>query len=113
LAAQPIAPAAPAAPQALARPDERRKHWRTRVRFQACLRRPGMPDEIVSCEDMSKGGLRFKSQKQYYAGTMIEVAVPYSAGQQAIFVPGQIVYVHKAAAEGTYHCGVAYIKYSR
>ncbi len=111
------APAAPkataTAPQAPARPEDRRRHPRTRVKFQACIRRPGMPDEIVSCEDMSRGGLRFKSKKQFYASTMIEVAVPYSPGGQSIFVPGQIVYVHESPGEGVFHCGVAYVKFSR
>jgi hypothetical protein len=105
--------APPTAPQAPARPEERRRHTRTRVKFQACIRRPGMPDEVVSCEDMSRGGLRFKSKKQFYASTMIEVAVPYSPGAQSIFVPGQIVYVHESSGEGVFHCGVAYVKFSR
>ncbi len=105
--------AAATAPQAPARPEDRRRHPRTRVKFQACIRRPGMPDEIVSCEDMSRGGLRFKSKKQFYASTMIEVAVPYSPGGQSIFVPGQIVYVHESPGEGVFHCGVAYVKFSR
>jgi hypothetical protein len=72
-----------------------------------------MPDDVVSCEDMSRGGLRFKSTKQYFATTMIEVAVPYAPGGQSIFVPGQIMYVHESPAEGVFHCGVAYIKSSR
>src|SRR5260370_9260778 len=72
-----------------------------------------MPDEVVSCEDMSRGGLRFKSKKQFYASTMIEVAVPYSPGGQSIFVPGQIVYVHESPGEGVFHCGVAYRRSSR
>jgi hypothetical protein len=105
--------ATPMAPQASARPEERRRHTRTRVKFQACIRRPGMPDEVVSCEDMSRGGLRFKSKKQFFASTMIEVAVPYSPGAQSIFVPGQIVYVHESPGEGVFHCGVAYMKSSR
>jgi hypothetical protein len=105
--------ATPAAPQAPARPEDRRRHTRTKVKYQACIRRPGMPDEVVSCEDMSRGGLRFKSKKQFYASTMIEVAVPYSPGGQSIFVPGQIVYVHESPGEDVFHCGVAYRRSSR
>ena len=105
--------ATPAAPQAAARPEDRRKHARARVKFKACIRRAGMPDDVVSCEDMSRGGLRFKSRKQYFENTMIEVAVPYSSGGQSIFVPAQIVYVHETPGEGVYHCGVAYTKSSR
>lgn len=105
--------ASSAAPQATRRPEDRRKHPRVPVKFKACIRRPGMPDDIVSCEDMSRGGLRFKSKKQYFASTMIEVAVPYSPGGQSIFVPAQIAYVHESPGEGVFHCGVAYIKSSR
>lgn len=105
--------AAPAPPQATERPEDRRKHARTKVKFKACIRRPGMPDDVVSCEDMSRGGLRFKSRKQYFQNTMIEVAVPYSPGGQSIFVSAQIVYVHETPGEGVYHCGVAYTKSSR
>jgi hypothetical protein len=106
-------PATPARPQAPGRPEDRRKHARARVKFKACIRRPGMPDDVVSCEDMSRGGLRFKSKKQYFASTMIEVAVPYAPEGQSIFVPAQIVYVHETPGEGVFHCGVAYIKSSR
>jgi hypothetical protein len=104
---------APARPQAPSRPEDRRKHARARVKFKASIRRPGMPDDVVSCEDMSRGGLRFKSKKQYFASTMIEVAVPYAPGGLSIFVPAQIVYVHETPGEGVFHCGVAYIKSSR
>ena len=109
----PARTAALPAARAAGRPEDRRKHGRTRVKYQACIRRQGMPDDVVSCEDMSRGGLRFKSKKQYYATTMIEVAVPYTPGEQSIFVPGQIVYVHETPGEGVFHCGVAYIKSSR
>jgi hypothetical protein len=108
-----VSATSPAAPQITERPEDRRKHPRAPVKFKACIRRPGMPDDVVSCEDMSRGGLRFKSKKQYFASTMIEVAVPYSPGGQSIFVPAQIVYVHESPGEGVFHCGVAYIKSSR
>jgi hypothetical protein len=112
--AMPASPTAPpVAPQATSRPEDRRKHARAKVKFKACIRRAGMPDEVVSCEDMSRGGLRFKSKKQYFENAMIEVAVPYSPGGQSIFVPAQIVYVHETPGEGVYHCGVAYTKSSR
>jgi hypothetical protein len=122
-AAKSATPASPTAPpagpqatprqQATSRPEDRRKHARARVKFKACIRRAGMPDDVVSCEDMSRGGLRFKSKKQFFENTMIEVAVPYSPGGQSIFVPAQIVYVHETPGEGVFHCGVAYTKSSR
>jgi len=44
--------------------------------FKACIRTYGSSDEIVACEDISRGGLRFKSKKEYTANTEIEVAAP-------------------------------------
>ena len=90
--------------------ENRRKHPRTRVNFKACVRRPNAQDDIVSCEDMSRGGLRFKSRQKYSEKTPIEVAVPYSPGDQAIFVPAQIVYVQELPEQKLYRCGVMYLR---
>jgi hypothetical protein len=89
---------------------ERRKHVRTRVNFSACVRHPDRGDDIVICEDMSRGGLRFKSKKQYYAQSLIEIAAPYNPGQPAIFVPAQIVSVQELPAEHLFRHGVAYLQ---
>jgi hypothetical protein len=90
--------------------ENRRKHVRTRVNFKACVRRPGLADDIVACEDMSRGGLRFKSSKKYFEKTLIEVAVPYSPGDQAIFVAAQIAYVQDLPEQNMYRCGVMYLR---
>jgi len=88
----------------------RRQHPRVKVTYSACVRHPERGDEIVTCEDMSKGGLRFKSAKQYYIQSLIEVAVPYSPGQQAIFVPARIVFAEELPEQRLYRCGVQYLK---
>ena len=93
--------------------DNRRKHARTKVTYKACIRRSGFPDDVVTCEDMSKGGLSFKSRKQYYERTSIEVAVPYSVGGNAIFVPAEIAWVVEVTKDKQYRCGVAYRRTSR
>jgi hypothetical protein len=90
--------------------DNRRKHTRTRVNFKACVRRAGSADDIVACEDMSRGGLRFKSSREYFEKTLIEVAVLYSQGDQAIFVPAQIVYVQELPEQKLYRCGAIYLR---
>jgi hypothetical protein len=92
--------------------ENRRKHARTRVNFKACVRRPGLADDIVACEDMSRGGLRFKSSKKYFEKMLIEVAVPYSPGDQAIFVSAQIAYVQELTEQNMYRCGVMYLRSS-
>jgi hypothetical protein len=80
------------------------------VSFKACIRSFLFGDDVVTCEDMSRGGLRFKSRKPYEVNTSIEVAVPYSPGDQSIFVRGQIVYVTEMKEEKRFRCGVAYAK---
>jgi len=93
--------------------DNRRKHPRTKVSYKACIRRSGLNEDVVTCEDMSKGGLSFKSRRQYYPGTEIEVAVPYSPGGNAIFVPARIAWVVEIVKDKQYRCGVAYRMTSR
>jgi hypothetical protein len=93
--------------------DNRRKHPRTKVSYKASIRRSGFTDDLVTCEDMSKGGLCFKSRKQYFKGTDIEVAVPYSPGGNAIYVPAQIAWVVEITKDKLYKCGVSYRRISR
>jgi hypothetical protein len=45
---------------------DRRQHPRAKVSYSALVRHPERGDDIVTCEDMSRGGLRFKSKKVYY-----------------------------------------------
>ena len=92
--------------------ENKRKHRRTKVQFAACVRRPGFEDDVVVCEDMSRGGVRFKSRKVYFVDTMIEIAVPYSPGASNIFVPAQIFYVQELEKQRFFRCGVAYAKRS-
>ncbi|MGC1483192.1 MAG: PilZ domain-containing protein [Candidatus Acidiferrum sp.] len=88
--------------------DNRRRHPRTKVGYKACIRRSGFSDDVVTCEDMSKGGLCFRSRKQYFERTSIEVAVPYSPGGNAIFVPAEIAWVVEITKDKLYKCGAAY-----
>ena len=107
----PVASPDPApVPQTAARTENRRKHVRTRVNFQACIRTHTFGDDIVTCEDISRGGLRFKSRKQYVEKTEIEVAAPYTPGTPDIFVRAQIVRVVELKQEGRFRCGVRYAK---
>lgn len=95
-------------PVAQLKPENRRKHARMKVSYKACIRRSGMNDDVVTCEDMSKGGICFKSRKKYFENTEIEVAVPYAPGGNAIFVPAKIAWVVEITPDKQYKCGVAY-----
>jgi PilZ domain len=92
------------------RAENRRKHVRTKVSFKGCVRSFASGDDIVSCEDISRGGLRFKSRKSYAVKTDVEVAAPYSPGSPNIFVRGKIVYVQELPGEKYFRYGVAYAK---
>jgi hypothetical protein len=102
-----VAPAVPAGPPV--RPANRRKHVRTKVRFQACIRTFEYGDDVVNCEDMSRGGVRFVTRQKYAAGAEIQLAVPYSPGSPGIFVSAQIVRVIENTRDKTFECGVAFI----
>jgi hypothetical protein len=110
VAPSPALPDAAEEPKLTPRPENRRKYVRTKVSFKACVRSFAFGDDVVACEDISRGGLRFKSRKHYAAKADIEVAAPYSPGSLNIFVRGQIVFVQELPAEKLFRCGVAYAK---
>jgi len=88
----------------------RRNRTRIKARVLACIRRRGFQEEIAVCEDLSKGGLSFRSRNQYPEGSRVEVAVPFTPGTGAIFVPIRIVFSQAIPTAGLYRHGAAYIK---
>jgi hypothetical protein len=93
--------------------ENRRKHVRTKVDFKACVKSKNRADDIVTCEDISRGGLRYKSRKSYAVDEVIEVAAPYEAGSQNIFVPARVVFVLELAKEKFFRCGAEYLAGSK
>ncbi len=92
------------------RVNPQRKKNRVKARVLACIRRRGFQEEVAVCEDLSKGGLSFRSRNQYPEGTRAEVAVPFTPGAGAIFVPIRIVFSQALPAVGLYRHGAAYVK---
>lgn len=88
----------------------RRNRTRVKARVLACVRRRGFQEEVVVCEDLSKGGISFRSRNHYPEGTRIEVAVPYTPGAGAIFVPIRIVFSQPIASAGLFRHGAAYLR---
>lgn len=88
----------------------RRNRTRVRARVLACIRRRGFQEEVAVCEDLSKGGISFRSRNQYPEGTRLEVAVPYTPGAGAIFVPIRIVFSQPIASVGLFRHGAAYLR---
>jgi hypothetical protein len=105
-----VAEAAPISRSAEPPKEERRKTRRMAMKASACIRYSGM-EVIVTCEDVSKGGFRFTSQKEYPEGTRVEAAVPYTKFSNNIFSPANIVYC-RSLPDGQFRHGVAYIKSS-
>lgn len=95
----------PAAP-----PVNRRKYPRVKVNYLALVRYPGRAEDVVQCEDVSRGGLRFKSHRKYFEKALIEVAAPYSPNQPPIFVSAQIVFVQELPEQRLFRYGVAFVK---
>lgn len=87
---------------------DRRKAKRTSMNFPACIR-TDRGETIVECEDVSRGGFRFKSRKAYPEGSRVETAVPYAKSSVNIFVTARIAYT-QALSGGFYRHGVAYVK---
>jgi hypothetical protein len=92
------------------RVNPHRKKNRVKARVLACIRRRGFQEEVAVCEDLSKGGLSFRSRNQYPEGTRAEVAVPFTPGAGAIFVPIRIVFSQGLPNVGLYRHGAAYVK---
>lgn len=88
----------------------RRNRTRVKARVLACIRRRGFQEEVAVCEDLSKGGLSFRSRNHYPEGTRLEVAVPYTPGAGAIFVPIRIVSSQPIASAGLFRHGAAYLR---
>lgn len=88
----------------------RRNRTRVKARLLACVRRRGFQEEVVVCEDLSKGGISFRSRNQYPQGTRLEVAVPYTPGAGAIFVPIRIVFSQPIATAGLFRHGATYLR---
>jgi hypothetical protein len=88
----------------------RRNRTRVKARVLACIRRRGFQEEVAVCEDLSKGGLSFRSRNEYPEGSRLEVAVPFTPGSSAIFVPIRIVFSQLIPSARLYRHGAAYIR---
>lgn len=87
----------------------RRKHTRVRVNFNACVRQGEFGDEVVECENISKGGLCFHSLRHYTVDSEIEIAAPYNEGEPALFVRARIRRVERISNSELFRYGVAYL----
>jgi PilZ domain len=89
--------------------ENRRKHMRIKVSFSGRVRNQGFDEDIVVCENISRGGLCFKSSRCYQKAAAIEVAAPYAPGSPDIPVSARIVYVQELPEEKLFRYGVQYL----
>ena len=87
---------------------EKRTNKRAEIKVTACVRYSGI-DTVVACENMSRGGFRFRSRKKYPVDLRFEASVPYTKSSFNIFAHARIMYCQELA-NGEYRHGVAYIK---
>jgi hypothetical protein len=98
----------PAATAVVARTSNRRRDVRTRVSFMACIRQGDAGEEIVECDNISRGGISFRSRKAYAVDSAIDIAAPYSPGWHAIFVTASIQHVETLPSGTLFRYGAAY-----
>ena len=90
---------------------DNRKYPRVRMKMAACVVLPGFClEEIVTVEDISRGGLSFHAANDYHPGSVIEVAAPYTAGAANVFVTARVVRVENRAGAKLPLYAVAYLK---
>ena len=94
------------------RPINKRRHVRIRVSFSACVRHPGHTDEIVECENVSKGGVCFHGLQQYPLDSLIELAAPFSPGETALFVSAKIKRIEALSGGKVFRYAAEYLNSS-
>lgn len=89
--------------------DNRRREPRRPLKVTACVRCHQFDsDDLVTTENVSRGGLCFTSSRVYAPGWDIETAVPYSAAGGNIFLRGKIVRVQYLTPHKVKLYGVSY-----
>ncbi len=82
---------------------------RIKVNFTGCVRNYGSEEDIVVRENVSRGGLCFKSSRCYDKTAAIEVAAPYTPGSTDIPVSARIVHVQEIPEEKMFRYGAQYL----
>ncbi|HEV3254190.1 MAG TPA: PilZ domain-containing protein [Candidatus Acidoferrales bacterium] len=82
---------------------------RLKTILSACVRIPGEADEMAVCENVSRGGVCFRSRRKYEPGTQITVAFPFRAEGANIFVAARVVHCQEIRSAGLFRHGVAYV----
>ncbi|HWN75897.1 MAG TPA: PilZ domain-containing protein [Candidatus Udaeobacter sp.] len=88
--------------------DDRRARVRAKVNYFACVQSAAFGKDVVTCIDMSRGGLGFKTKNAYAISTEVTVAVPFSPespNAPAIYVPARVVNIAELPEQKMFRCG--------
>ncbi len=92
--------------------DDRRQRVRAKVNYFACVRSEAFGKDVVTCIDMSRGGLGFRTKNAYQISTEVTIAVPFSMespNAPAIYVPARVVNIAELPELKMFRCGVAFL----
>jgi hypothetical protein len=92
--------------------EDRRHRVRAKVNYFACVRSDAFGKDVVTCIDMSRGGLGFRTRNAYAISTEVTIAVPYSMespNAPAIYVPARVVNIAELPELKMFRCGVAFL----
>ncbi|HTB93582.1 MAG TPA: PilZ domain-containing protein [Candidatus Sulfotelmatobacter sp.] len=92
--------------------EDRRQRVRAKVNYFACVQSAAFGKDVVSCIDMSRGGLGFRTKNAYLISTEVTIAVPFSQespNAPAIYVPARVVNISEIPELQMYRCGVAFL----
>jgi hypothetical protein len=100
--------AAAPTPRAAARTlaERRAEGWT----IQACVQSEAFGDDLVWAQNPSKDGVRFLSERSYFEGAKIDIALPYQPGSGNVFIPAEIKWTSGAPEDGLILFGAAYLR---
>jgi hypothetical protein len=92
--------------------EDRRHRVRAKVNYFACVQSAAFGKDVVSCIDMSRGGLGFRTKNAYVISTEVTIAVPFSQDSPnapAIYVPARVVNISEIPELQMFRCGVSFL----
>ncbi len=92
--------------------EDRRGRVRAKVNYFACVQSEAFGKDVVTCIDMSRGGLGFRTKNAYAISTEVTIAVPFSPespNAPAIYVPARVVNIAELPELKMFRCGVAFL----
>jgi len=107
-----MTPAASTAATSTTAVEDRRARVRAKVNYFACVQSEAFGKDVVTCIDLSRGGLGFRTKNAYAISTDVTIAVPFSPespNAPAIYVPARVVNIAELPELKMFRCGVAFL----